>query len=120
MALVAPLERVAGLTARLGAAAELLTFADAYTLDAIVTITARHPSVIVIERFFSRTPRGVALITRIKDDTTLAGVEIRVLAHGTNHARTIATASLHAPPRRPGAAAGLPRNATRRAIQAPR
>ncbi len=95
MVLVAPLERVAGLVARLDAGAELLTFADTDALDALATITERHPSVIVIERFFAATPRGAALINRIKNDATLSGVEIRVLSDDNDHVRTIATA----PPR---------------------
>ena len=94
MVLVAPLERVAGLVARLDAGAELLTFADSDALDALATITERHPSVIVIERFFAATPRGAALINRIKNDATLSGVEIRVLSHDNDHARTIATPPL--------------------------
>ncbi len=96
MVLVAPLERVAGLVARLDAEAELLTFADTDALDALATITERHPSVIVIERFFAATSRGAALINRIKNDGTLSGVEIRVLSHDNDHARTIATAHTRA------------------------
>ena len=45
-----------------------------------------------------RSPRGAALINRIKNDATLSGVEIRMLSHDTDHARTIAT-----PPPRAGA-----------------
>ena len=124
MVLVAPLERVAGLVARLDAGAELLTFADTDALDALATITERHPTVIVIERFFAATPRGAALINRIKNDATLSGVEIRVLSHDTDHARTIATPPPSRGRRRQAGVgrpvAGLPRDAPGRAIHAPR
>jgi hypothetical protein len=41
----------------------------------------RHRRIVAVEREFSGTSRGVALIGRVKDDPTLAECEVRVVAH---------------------------------------
>lgn len=60
---------------------ELLTFTDTDALRALEVITARRPGVVTLERLFAATPRGAALINRIKADATLMRAEIRVLSH---------------------------------------
>ena len=45
------------------------------------------PPVIALERLFAATPRGAALIARIKADPTLEGSEIRVLSHDSDYRR---------------------------------
>ena len=96
-------ERAAGLDG------ELLTFSDADALRALETITTRKPHVIMLERLFAATPRGAALINRIKADRSLAKSEIRVVSRDSEHVRVS--------PRRPAAAAGpaLDQRGTRRA-----
>jgi hypothetical protein len=59
---------------------ELLTFTDADALRALEAITNRRPAVIAIERVFAATPRGTALINRIKADPGLKHSEIRVVS----------------------------------------
>jgi hypothetical protein len=59
---------------------ELLAFTDAEALKALETITARKPAAVTLERVFASTPRGAALINRIKADPTLKHVEIRVVS----------------------------------------
>jgi hypothetical protein len=66
---------------------ELLTFSDADALRALEAITNRRPSVIALERVFATTPRGTALINRIKADPTLKHSEIRVVSSATDNAR---------------------------------
>jgi hypothetical protein len=61
---------------------ELLTFSDAEALRALEVITKRRPRVVTLERLFAATPRGAALIHRIKADPSLVQSEIRVVAHG--------------------------------------
>ena len=58
---------------------ELLTFTDADALRALEVITNRRPAVVVLERAFAATPRGTALINRIKADPALKHSEIRVV-----------------------------------------
>jgi hypothetical protein len=78
-------------------AIELLTFTDADALLALDAITERRPAVVAMERLFAATPRGAALINRIKADPTLIKTEIRVVSHDTEYSRVS--------PRRDGAPA---------------
>jgi hypothetical protein len=65
---------------------ELLIFSDAEALRALEVITKRHPRVVALERLFAATPRGSALISRIKADPTLMNSEIRVVSHDSEFA----------------------------------
>jgi hypothetical protein len=98
-----------GLQERAGSTnGEVLTFTDADALAAVQTIVKRRPQVIALERNFAVTPRGVALINRIKVDPSLRQSEIRVLAHNSDYMRVV--------PRAPAAAApALDQRGTRRA-----
>jgi hypothetical protein len=69
---------------------EQLTFTDADALIALEVITKRKPKVVVLETVFASTPRGTALINRIKADPALEHAEIRVLAHDGDDERVIA------------------------------
>jgi hypothetical protein len=69
---------------------EQLTFTDADALIALEVITKRKPKVVVLEKVFASTPRGTALINRIKADPALEHAEIRVLAHDRDDERVIA------------------------------
>jgi hypothetical protein len=60
---------------------ELLAFSDTDALRALDIISRRRPRVVALERTFAATPRGAALINRIKADPTLSGSEIRVVSH---------------------------------------
>ena len=64
---------------------EVLTFTDADALLAFQTIMQRRPKVVALERMFAVTPRGAALINRIKADPTLREAEIRVVAHNSDY-----------------------------------
>ena len=86
---------------------ELLTFTDADALSALQTIMERRPHVVALERMFAVTPRGAALINRIKADPNLREAEIRVVAHNSDYTRIVPRA---APP-----AAALDQRGTRRA-----
>ena len=67
---------------------EILAFADVEALRALETITARKPSVVALERMFASTPRGAALINRIKADPSLKLAEIRVVAAEADFSRS--------------------------------
>lgn len=89
---------------------ELLAFSDADALLAFQTIMQRRPQVVALERMFAVTPRGAALINRIKADPTLRDAEIRVVAHNSDYTRVVPRA---APPSAPA----LDQRGTRRAAR---
>jgi hypothetical protein len=66
-----------------------LRFSDAQPLEALEAITLHRPALIVLERFFAATPRGAALINRIKADPGCSNAEIRVLSHTGDYSRVI-------------------------------
>jgi hypothetical protein len=89
---------------------EVLTFTDADALKALQTIIQRRPLVVTLERMFAVTPRGAALINRIKSDPTLRQSEIRVVAHNSDYVRVVPRAA-------PPAAPALDQRGTRRAAR---
>jgi hypothetical protein len=86
--LIAPTEHLAALKKRAASPdLELLAFTDADALLALDAIVERRPGVIALERLFAATPRGAALINRIKADPTLLQSEIRVVSHDSDYSR---------------------------------
>lgn len=77
------------LCARLAAEGELLTFADTEPIQALQTILEHRPDLIVLERLFAATPRGAALINRIKTDPLLGHAEVRVMSHTGDYSRQV-------------------------------
>ena len=55
-------------------------FTDAETPAALEAIITGRPDIIAIERLFAKKSRGAALINRIKADTSLDTVEIRIVS----------------------------------------
>jgi hypothetical protein len=103
------------LRARAGVQGDVLTFSDAEAQQALEAIAAHRPPSVILERFFASTPRGTALINRLKADPALSGVEIRVLAHDSDYSRVLTRK-----PPAPGDAAGDPAGqATRSAARHP-
>ena len=78
-------QRAAGLNG----GGELLVFSDAEPLRALETIAKRKPALVALERLFAVTPRGVALINRIKADPSLRLSEIRVIEHNSDYSRVV-------------------------------
>ena len=68
---------------------EMLAFSDADALRALEVITERRPRMVALERMFAATPRGAALINRIRADPALADTEIRVLSHEGDYTRVL-------------------------------
>src|SRR5260221_13160721 len=106
--MVAAPDLLPGLKERAGADGEVLMFTDAEALAALQTIVKRRPQIVALERMFAVTPRGAALINRIKADPSLRQAEIRVLAHNSDYLRVVPRA---APPTAPA----LDQRGTRRA-----
>ena len=72
---------------------EILTFADTEPIQALQTIMEQRPGLVVLERLFAATPRGAALINRIKTDPLLGHAEVRVMSHTGDYSRQVAKPS---------------------------
>jgi hypothetical protein len=84
------------------AGGEVIEFTDTEALRALDVIMQRRPRVVTIERRFAATPRGQALINRIKADPALGNSEIRVVSHDSDEAqvtprRVVEAAAIEAP-----------------------
>ncbi len=78
--LIAAADLLAELERRADSTGEVLAFADADALGALEAITTRRPTVIALEAVFAATPRGAALIHRVKADPKLRHAEIRLVS----------------------------------------
>lgn len=105
-------ELIPALRERLGADEGVLTFADSEPLRALQAIVAERPHLVALERHFAASPRGAALISRIKADASLNGVEIRILSHDSDYSRVSPRHRAAAP--RPAPVAGRLDTGTRR------
>ena len=78
---------------------EILTFADSEPIQALQAIMDERPGLVVLERLFAATPRGAALINRIKSDPQLSHSEVRVMSHTGDYSRQVVkpTTSMPAP-----------------------
>jgi PilZ domain len=79
--LIGPAGAIPSLRERLTSGAEVQTFTDTETLEALDHIVRHKPRIVALEHEFSTTSRGTALIDRIKDDPALSACEVRVVAH---------------------------------------
>ena len=68
---------------------EVLTYPDTEPIQALQTIMEQQPSLVILERLFAATPRGAALINRIKSDPQLAHTEVRVMSHTGDYTRQV-------------------------------
>jgi PilZ domain len=87
--LIAAVNLTPALRERLSDEGEVLTFADTEPIQALQTILEQRPRLIVLERLFAATPRGAALINRIKTDQHIAQSEIRVMSHTGDYTRVV-------------------------------
>ena len=69
------------LRARFEPGGRVHSFTDTEAIEALEHIFRHRPRIVAVEREFSITSRGAALIGRVKDDPTLAECEVRVVAH---------------------------------------
>jgi hypothetical protein len=100
--------------ARAGVQGDVLTFSDAEIQQALEAIAGHRPPTVILERFFASTPRGTALINRLKADPALSGVEIRVLAHDSEYSRVLTRKAAAAPDDGPGEPGGPPARSAER------
>ena len=81
---------MSSLCERLSGEGELLQFSDTEPIQALQAILEGRPDVIVLERLFAATPRGAALINRIRTDPNLGQSEVRVMSHTGDYIRQVA------------------------------
>jgi hypothetical protein len=77
--LIAAPDRLVTLTAREDLS-NALVFHDSDVLTAFETIARQRPRLVALERVFAETPRGVALINRIRTDPTLKACVVRIVS----------------------------------------
>jgi hypothetical protein len=107
---IAGSDRLSQLLTRLGDLdGELLSFTEADWLPALEAIVTRRPKTVALERLFAASPRGAALITRIKTDKRLNASEIKVFAHDSEVVRIV--------PRADAGPQALDQRGTRRAAR---
>jgi hypothetical protein len=94
---IAALNLTPPLCERLADERELLTFADTEPIQALQTILEQRPQLIVLERLFAATPRGAALINRIKTDPQLSQAEIRIMSHTGDYTRVVSRGAVVEP-----------------------
>ncbi len=78
---IGPERTLPTLRARFETGGRVHSFTDSEAIEALEHIFRHRPRIVAIEREFSGTSRGAALIGRVKDDPTLAECEVRVVAH---------------------------------------
>jgi hypothetical protein len=86
--LIAEAHVLPALKERLSTDSPLLSFAEGDAVAALQAILVERPALIVLERVFATTPRGTALIARVKADPSLDAAEIRVVSHDGSYSRT--------------------------------
>jgi hypothetical protein len=90
---------------------DIATFSDTEPIQALQAIMDQRPILVVLERLFAATPRGAALINRIKSDPQLAATEVRVMSHTGDYSRQVVKPSAVAAPQ-PVAAGGTQASAS--------
>ena len=78
---IGPERTLPTLRARFETGGRVHSFTDAEAIEALEHIFRHRPRIVAVEREFSGTSRGAALIGRVKDDPALAECEVRVVAH---------------------------------------
>src|SRR4029077_12976391 len=76
---------------------DVLAYPDTEPIQALQTIMEQQPDLVILERLFAATPRGAALINRIKSDPQLAHVEVRVMSHTGDYTRQVVKPSAPSP-----------------------
>jgi hypothetical protein len=104
---------------RLSDDGELVVFPDTEPIQALQAILEHRPRLIVLERLFAATPRGAALINRIKNDPQLGHAEVRVMSHSGDYRRTVSKPSAPPPPEGPPPEAPGPGAGSAVATEAP-
>jgi hypothetical protein len=106
LVLIAAAELLPAMKARLAAdATDVVAFSDTEALRALEVITTRRPRQVILERRFASTPRGAALINRIKADPLLIETAIKIVPFDSATPEALPGTAASAAPARPASAA---------------
>jgi hypothetical protein len=94
---------------------EVISFADHEILHALEAIMVRRPAVVALERSFAGSPRGSALISRVRADPNLRTIHIQTIS--TDGERIAATPPVGPTPPASAAPSALDTTGTRRAAR---
>ena len=94
-------------------------FTDAETPAALEAIITGRPEIVAIERLFAKKSRGAALINRIKADTSLETVEIRIVSGDSGASKSSGRGGSAAKQAKAAAEAGDNGGGTAAAVEAP-
>lgn len=98
---------------------QVLVFSEAEALKALQTITSRKPGLVALDHAFIDTPRGKALVNRLKADPALSSVSIRTVDVNAPEAMPEPAAQESTPTPAPPPPAELDFIGTRRASRHP-
>jgi hypothetical protein len=93
--LIGPSDALPSLQERLDPSADIQLFTDSEALEALDHIIKAKPALVAMQDEFADSSRGQALINRIKDDATLASVEVRVMAKNPSQNRVAVKRGSH-------------------------
>lgn len=79
IAIISTPEHVRALRKRLGEDPAVIVFADTDSLKALETIAATRPRIVALNPTFAATARGAALVAQLRSDSSLSGIDVRVL-----------------------------------------
>jgi hypothetical protein len=83
-------EHLVGMRKRLqGDASSVAVFADADSLQVLTAILVHPPKILAIHQTFASTSRGATLVARLKSESHLHGIEVRVLIEDEDKAPLI-------------------------------
>jgi hypothetical protein len=99
--------------------ADAQAFTDAETPAALEAIITGRPDIVAIERLFAKKSRGAALINRIKADTSLETVEIRIVSGDSGASKSSGRGGSAAKQAKAAAEAGDNGGGTAAAVEAP-
>ena len=118
--IIAKSEHTAALRKRLGTHSTVAVFPDSESLQALEAILNRPPKILVLDPTFASTARGAALVARLKTESHLRGIDLRVLIEDETKVPLVLSQPVTAPEKALlQASRPLDRAGTRRAVRFP-
>jgi hypothetical protein len=94
---IGPSDALDGLRDQLESGTEVQSFSDGEALEALDHVIRHRPRIVALDRGFSGTSRGIALVNRIKHDPSLVDCDVRVIERGGTETFALAYATDVAP-----------------------
>ena len=91
---IGPSDALDGLRDRLESGTDVQSFSDGEALEALDHVIRHRPRIIALDREFSGTSRGIALVNRIKHDPSLVDCDVRVIERGDSERLSVIDAAV--------------------------